>query len=54
MQKEKNGREEFKELNIEAVSERWFDDKITSWMWSRGFTWNFLQFVQLISRNVTI
>ena len=25
MQKEKNDREEFKELNIEAVSERWFE-----------------------------
>ena len=25
MQKEKNSREEFKELNIEAVSERWFE-----------------------------
>ena len=25
MQKEKNGKEEFKEFNIKAVSERWFE-----------------------------
>ena len=25
MQKEKNDREQFEELNIEAVSERWFE-----------------------------
>ena len=35
MQQEKNGREEFKELNIEAVSERWFEEllKLASSFW---------------------
>ena len=33
MQQEKNGREEFKELNIEAVSERWFE-KVLKLAWS--------------------
>ena len=30
MQKEKNGKEEFKEFNIKAVSERWFEKLLKS------------------------
>ena len=36
MQQEKNGREEFKELNTEAVSERWFE-KLLKLAWSFWF-----------------
>ena len=36
MQKEKNGREEFQELNIEAESERWFE-KLLKLVWDIWF-----------------
>ena len=32
MQKEKNGKEEFKDFNIKAVSERWFE-KLLKLVW---------------------
>ena len=32
MQKEKNGKEDFKEFNIKAVSERWFE-KLLKLVW---------------------
>ena len=28
--------------------------KMMSWMWSYDFSWNFLQFVEVFSRNVNI
>ena len=36
MQKEKNGREEFKELSNEAVSEHWFE-KLFKLVWDIWF-----------------
>ena len=33
IEKDKNGREEFTELNIEAVSERWFE-KLLKLVWN--------------------
>ena len=36
MQKEKNSREEFKELNTEAVSESWFE-KLLKLFWDIWF-----------------
>ena len=38
--KEKNGREEFEELNFEAVSERWFE-KLLKLVWDIWFLWRF-------------
>ena len=36
MKKEKNGREKFKELNIEAASEHWFE-KLLKLVWESDF-----------------
>ena len=42
--KKKNGREEFKELNIEAVSERWFGQK--TFLWNGFLTNNKMDLIQ--------
>ena len=40
-------------VTLRIMFDKW-GHKVTSWMWSRDFSWVFLQCVQLLGRNVKI